>query len=242
MEAFINAFPGASLAAMRQGFRDVGAEDNSIVLFSELMDSASLFLTANCDTVYFMTFLDLTGGPVVLDIPALGPPTGILGTIDDMWFRWVTDFGVSGPDRGQGGRYLIAGPGYVGRAPRSTRSQPAGTWRSIALAVCLPRAYRATQLPSYPASGATIMTSSANKTSRAHGRLIDRLRTASPTYVAMSGADVSTWASVRVSDRMWQELDYASGNYGRLSAHNLGPCPVCRMHVCLTHHSHTAAR
>ena len=58
----------------------------------------------------------------------------------------------------------------------------------------------------------------------------------------MSGADVSTWASVRVSDRMWQELDYASGNYGRLSAHNFGPCPVCRMHVCLTHHSHTDAK
>jgi len=86
------------------------------------------------------------------------------------------------------------------------------------------------------------MTSSANKTSRAYGQLIHRLRTASPTYVAMSGADVSIWASVRVSDRMWQELDNASGNYGRLSAHNFGPCPVCRMHVCLTHHSHTDAK
>ena len=86
------------------------------------------------------------------------------------------------------------------------------------------------------------MTSSANKTSRAHGQLVDRLRTASPTYVAMSGADLSTWASVRVSDRMWQELDYASGNHGRLSAHNFGPCRVCRMHVCLTHHSHTDAK
>jgi hypothetical protein len=85
------------------------------------------------------------------------------------------------------------------------------------------------------------MTSSA-KTSRAHGQLIDRLRTASPTYVAISGVDVSAWASVRVSDRIRQELDNASGNYGRLSAHNFGPCPVCRMHVCLTHHSHTDAK
>ena len=86
------------------------------------------------------------------------------------------------------------------------------------------------------------MTSSANKTSRAHGQLVDRLRTASPTYVAMSGADVSTWASVRISDRVGQELDNGSSNYGRLSAHNFGPCPVCRMHVCLTHHSHTDAK
>jgi len=34
-----------------------------------------------------------------------------------LWFRWVTDFGVSGPDRAQGGRYLIAGPGYGGPLP-----------------------------------------------------------------------------------------------------------------------------
>ena len=63
VEAFINAFPGASLEAMRQGFLSIGVEDNSVLLFSELMDSASLFLTANCDTVYFLSFVDLADGP-----------------------------------------------------------------------------------------------------------------------------------------------------------------------------------
>ena len=119
MEAFINAFPGASVAAIRQGFLSIGVEDNSVLLFSELMDSASLFLTANCDTVYFLSFVDLTAGPMVIDVPPLGPPSGILGTIDDMWFRWVTDFGLPGPDRAQGGRYLIVGPGYDGPLPDS---------------------------------------------------------------------------------------------------------------------------
>jgi hypothetical protein len=76
-------------------------------------------VTANCDTVYFLSFMDLTGGPMVLDVPPLGPPSGILGTIDDMWFGWVTDFGVPGPDRAQGGRYLIVGPGYGGPLPDS---------------------------------------------------------------------------------------------------------------------------
>ena len=75
-EAFINAFPGASLAAMRRGFQSAGAEDNSFTFFPELMDSASLFLTGNCDTVYFWGFIDLTGGPMVLDIPPLGPADG----------------------------------------------------------------------------------------------------------------------------------------------------------------------
>ena len=119
VEAFIGAFPGASVAALRRGFLSIGVEDNSLLLFSELMDSASLFLTANCDTVYFVGFIDLTGGPMVLDVPPLGAPSGILGTIDDMWFRWVTDFGLPGPDRAQGGRYLIVGPGYDGPLPDS---------------------------------------------------------------------------------------------------------------------------
>lgn len=117
--AFINAFPGASVAAIRHGFQSIGAEDNSVLLFSELMDSSSLFLTANSDTVYFITFIDLTGGPMVLDIPPFGAPSGLLGAIDDMWFRWVTDFGLPGPDRAQGGRYLIAGPDYDGPLPDS---------------------------------------------------------------------------------------------------------------------------
>ena len=48
----------------------MGAEDNTFLLFSDLMDSASLFLTANCDTVYFWGFVDLSDGPMVIDVPA----------------------------------------------------------------------------------------------------------------------------------------------------------------------------
>jgi hypothetical protein len=117
VEAFINSFPGASLAAMRRGFLSIGVEDNDVVAFPELMDSQSLFLTANCDTLYYISFLDLTNGPIVVELPALGPPTGILGGVDDMWFGWVTDMGLPGPDRARGGRYLIVGPGYDGPLP-----------------------------------------------------------------------------------------------------------------------------
>jgi hypothetical protein len=74
VEAFIGAFSGASLEAIHQGFLSIGVEDNSVLLFSELMDSASLFLTANCDTVYFISFVDLTDGPIVIDVPPLGAP------------------------------------------------------------------------------------------------------------------------------------------------------------------------
>ena len=56
---------------------------------------------------------------MVIEVPVMPAPSAILGTIDDMWFRWVTDVGLPGPDRGEGGRYLLVGPGYHGPLPDS---------------------------------------------------------------------------------------------------------------------------
>ncbi len=113
-EAFLNAFRGASLEAARKGFIGVGGEDNTVLIFSELMDSKSLFLTANADTIYFVSFIDLSKGPTIVETPPLS-----LGAFDDMWFRWVIDFGLPGPDRGAGGKYLLVPPGYKGDLPDS---------------------------------------------------------------------------------------------------------------------------
>ena len=112
IESFTNSLQAVSLYAMREGFRRGGVEDNQVLLFSRLMDSRSLFLTGNCDTVYFWAFLALDEGPMVLEVPP-----GVLGTIDDMWFRYITDVGGPGPDRGEGGRYLLVPPGYAGPLP-----------------------------------------------------------------------------------------------------------------------------
>jgi hypothetical protein len=110
--AFVDTFQGVSIQALRKGFVDASVKDNEVIVFSELMDAKSLFLTPNADTVYVMSMLDLSKGPMVLEAPP-----GFLGGIDDAWFRWVTDTGVPGPDRGQGGRYLIVPPGYSGELP-----------------------------------------------------------------------------------------------------------------------------
>jgi hypothetical protein len=111
-ETFVNTMQGVSLVAARRGFLDAGVKDNEILIFSELMDAKSLFLTANADTVYFLGFIDVSKGPMVFEVPPKA-----LGALDDMWFRWVTDFGLPGPDRGLGGKYLILPPGYDGPAP-----------------------------------------------------------------------------------------------------------------------------
>jgi hypothetical protein len=112
VEAFMNSIQGVSLYAMRKGFADVGINDGDFIYTSELMDSKSLFLTANADTVYFWGMLDLSNGPLVIEVPPM-----VLGIFDDLWFNWIGDFGLAGPDKGQGGKFLLVGPEYEGILP-----------------------------------------------------------------------------------------------------------------------------
>jgi hypothetical protein len=111
-DAFNNTFRGVSVAAIHKGLLSAGVKDNEVIVFSKLMDASSLFLTANADTVYAISMIDLSKGPMVLE-----PPPGGLGAVDDYWFRWVIDVGPPGPDRGEGGKYLIVPPDYEGPLP-----------------------------------------------------------------------------------------------------------------------------
>ncbi len=112
LNAYNNSFRGASALAIVKGFESIGAKPGDVVIFSELMDSNSLFLTANADTVYYLAGLDLSKGPLVIE-----QPSNAVGTINDMWFSWIIDIGGPGPDRGLGGKYLIVGPDYDGPLP-----------------------------------------------------------------------------------------------------------------------------
>ncbi|MEE9238656.1 MAG: DUF1254 domain-containing protein [Thermodesulfobacteriota bacterium] len=112
VEVFLNTIPGASLIAMRKGFRNVGGVDGTIGIFENLMDSNSLFLTPNTESIYVGTWLDLKDGPVVVE-----SPPNVLGIVDDFWFNYVADLGNAGPDKGQGGKFLFLPPDYEGEIP-----------------------------------------------------------------------------------------------------------------------------
>jgi len=115
VEVFLNGIPIASLEAMRMGHVYMGVTNsNQMLLAEQLLDSNPLFLTGNTDTVYCSGILDLErDGPTVVEIPpGCGP-----GTVNDAVFRFVIDMGAPGPDRGQGGNYLILPPGYEGEVP-----------------------------------------------------------------------------------------------------------------------------
>ncbi|MDZ7622411.1 MAG: DUF1254 domain-containing protein [Candidatus Competibacteraceae bacterium] len=90
----------------------MGAPNTFMPIFEQLLDSRGLILTGNDNTVYSWLWLDLTQGPMVLEVPPK-----VLGTANDMWQRWVIDVGVTGPDKGAGGKYLFLPPGHKGAVP-----------------------------------------------------------------------------------------------------------------------------
>lgn len=112
VDVFLNTIPVASLFAMREGFKSQGVTGNTIGIFDSLMDSKSLFLTANTESIYAGAWLDLSAGPIVVE-----SPPNVLGIVDDFWFRYVADLGNAGPDQGRGGRFLFLPPGYDGPVP-----------------------------------------------------------------------------------------------------------------------------
>ncbi len=115
VEVFLNCIPAASLEGMNRGMQELGLDAcNKVAIADDLLDSNPLFLTGNTDTVYASAMLDLErDGPTVVEIPpGCGP-----GTVNDAWFRFVVDMGAPGPDRGEGGRYLIVPDDYDGEVP-----------------------------------------------------------------------------------------------------------------------------
>lgn len=69
--------------------------------------------TLNSDTPYGGGVLDLTAGPVVVDLP----PGPYIALADDHHQRFILDMGLPGPDAGKGGKHLILPPGYAGDVP-----------------------------------------------------------------------------------------------------------------------------
>ena len=113
VQSFLSFIPAASVHAMMLGNRARGVKAcNYVLIMDTLMDSPSLFLTGNTDTVYASCVLDLKkDGPTIVEVPAGSGP----GTVNDAMFRFVTDMGKVGPDRGKGGTYLILPPDYKGK-------------------------------------------------------------------------------------------------------------------------------
>ena len=114
-QLYLDLFPALSVHGILKGqVRDLGVRSSSDILITpEKMNSTPLWLTGNTDSIYAWMTLDLKAdGPTVMEIPP-----NVMGPLDSAYFRFVVDFGATGPDKGKGGKYLILPPDYEGDVP-----------------------------------------------------------------------------------------------------------------------------
>ena len=113
LQAYLLAIPIVNQASMRASLREWGPINQTDVIWENLVDSKTVELTANDNTIYSFVWLDTYKGPLVVEVPPK-----VLGLIDDFWYHWVADVGITGADKGRGGKYLVLPPGYEGKIPK----------------------------------------------------------------------------------------------------------------------------
>jgi hypothetical protein len=127
VRAYLQALPGVSMMAMRNGLDEAGMLPNYTVLLTRsLLDSKSLFLTEDTESIYAIAWISLKGGPIVVETPPR-----VDGLFVDAWQRPLGETGKEGADRGRGGRYVIVPPQYAGYVPRTKyaiESSTFGVW------------------------------------------------------------------------------------------------------------------
>jgi hypothetical protein len=111
VQVYLTALPAVNVIAMRDGSEAAfGRGYHVLPVWKKRMDAKCKVTTPNADVVYAMSYLDLAqSGPLVV-----AAPPGIMGMLTDFWQRCLSDVGFLGPDKGQGGQYLLLPPHYDG--------------------------------------------------------------------------------------------------------------------------------
>lgn len=112
VQAYLLALPVVNQMANRAAIMTVGPVNGTVPIWEQMVDSRTVELTANDNTPYSWFWLDLRNGPLVLEAPPK-----VLGLVNDIWYHWNGDIGFTGPDKGQGGKFLIVPPGWKGEIP-----------------------------------------------------------------------------------------------------------------------------
>jgi hypothetical protein len=107
-QAFIWALPAVGFQALHLAhLNSFGAKDGDVVLYEDLKDKEGM-LTPNITTLYAFSFWNMKEkGPLVVEVP----PGATAGGILDIWQRPLTDTGQTGPEKGQGAKFLVLPPG-----------------------------------------------------------------------------------------------------------------------------------
>ncbi|WP_426412899.1 DUF1254 domain-containing protein [Bradyrhizobium ganzhouense] len=114
VQVYLSGLAAVNMLAIRDGSEaKFGSGYNILPTWKKRMDAKAIIPTPNADVIYAQSYLDLKkDGPLVV----VAPP-GLIGMFTDFWQRALTDVGVGGPDKGQGGLYLLLPPDYDGAVP-----------------------------------------------------------------------------------------------------------------------------
>jgi hypothetical protein len=106
-QAYLWSIPLVGMATWQKE-QDKNYETGELGVFAVLVSLKEKrgIVTGNLTTPYILSFYDLRKGALMVDLPA----GATAGAILDFWQRPVADLGLTGPDQGQGGRYILAGP------------------------------------------------------------------------------------------------------------------------------------
>ena len=117
-EAILWASPALAIIAMDEAAeRDLGAGNTDIVYSAKPMDHRWELITYNNQSPYWNAAFSVKNGPIVVEIPPARSDAKFFGSIHDIWFIPLEDFGPAGADKGMGGKYLVLPPGYKSEVP-----------------------------------------------------------------------------------------------------------------------------
>jgi len=85
---------------------DYGAKNPSDFVVYESLKEKRGIVTGNLTTPYIFNFSDLGKGAIRVEYP----PGKTAGGVLDFWMRPAFDLGLTGPDKGQGAKYIVVGP------------------------------------------------------------------------------------------------------------------------------------
>lgn len=117
VEVYLTTLPNVSLYAMREGLKSVGADNQTIPIWENGIDSKSLFLTTDPEGICVTAWLDLSHGPMVIEVPAGVRFFAYDAQLNDMCnpSRWGARKDLKSD--GDGGKLLISGPDYKFKIP-----------------------------------------------------------------------------------------------------------------------------
>ena len=126
VQSYLLGLPAVSMNALAKGLMGFGPANITIPTWEDLTDSRTMMPTSNCNSPNSIVWMDLRNGPLVLEVPPM-----VLGAINDRWSFYLADVGIVGPDKGEGGRYLILPPGYEGAIPEGYFTVESPTYQGL---------------------------------------------------------------------------------------------------------------